>query len=322
MYQADRRPWLRVRIDPPSPSPSPSPSPASSFRASLRLDRWGAWAWGGGVTSSLVLLLLLLSGEGSGGSGDSARGASSSVFTARGRPRRLGVDAVPESDNTDVSCADDVPPSSPVDWSRSSSGVELLRLLLLLISSSSCLLFLPLFLPGGRPRGLEGLPGVAASGGLTGASARDFRPLLPTPTVTWLLWPFKWTVLGDEGLTGEPEFTRRKYVSVAGRTDQMYIFFWTISLRLTSWWQRLLPGVCRTGVLSFLRVLPPPLLSVAGEGVTFSGAGGVEADTELWALSERVDSVDRKHRKGTNKNKWKSIKHVGFCLYCKNEASS
>ena len=226
MYQADRRPWLRVRIDPPSPSPSPSPSPASSFRASLRLDRWGAWAWGGGVTSSLVLLLLLLSGEGSGGSGDSARGASSSVFTARGRPRRLGVDAVPESDNTDVSCADDVPPSSPVDWSRSSSGVELLRLLLLLISSSSCLLFLPLFLPGGRPRGLEGLPGVAASGGLTGASARDFRPLLPTPTVTWLLWPFKWTVLGDEGLTGEPEKRRRrKYVSVAGRTDQMYIYF-------------------------------------------------------------------------------------------------
>lgn len=37
----------------------------------------------------------------------------------------------------------------------------------------------------------------------------------------------------------------------------------------------------RTGVLSFLRVLPPLLLSVAGEGVTFSGAGGVEADTEL-----------------------------------------
>lgn len=41
------------------------------------------------------------------------------------------------------------------------------------------------------------------------------------------------------------------------------------------------PGVCRTGVLSFLRVLPPLLLSAAGGGVTFSGAGGVEADTEL-----------------------------------------
>lgn len=44
--------------------------------------------------------------------------------------------------------------------------------------------------------------------------------------------------------------------------------------------KHLLPGVCRTGVLSFLRVLPP-VLSAAGEGVTFSGAGGVEARTEL-----------------------------------------
>lgn len=43
----------------------------------------------------------------------------------------------------------------------------------------------------------------------------------------------------------------------------------------------LLPGVCRTGVLSFRRVLPPVLLSAAGEGVTFSGAAGVEAGTEL-----------------------------------------
>lgn len=43
----------------------------------------------------------------------------------------------------------------------------------------------------------------------------------------------------------------------------------------------LIPGVCRTGVLSFLSALPPLLLSTAGEGVTFSGAGGVEALTEL-----------------------------------------
>lgn len=43
----------------------------------------------------------------------------------------------------------------------------------------------------------------------------------------------------------------------------------------------LVPGVCRTGVLSFLRVLPPLLLSAAGDGVTFSGAGGVETETEL-----------------------------------------
>lgn len=43
----------------------------------------------------------------------------------------------------------------------------------------------------------------------------------------------------------------------------------------------ILPGVCRTGVLSFRRVLPPLLLSAAGVGVTFSGAVGVEADTEL-----------------------------------------
>ena len=32
------------------------------------------------------------------------------------------------------------------------------------------------------------------------------------------------------------------------------------------------------------------LLSAAGVGVPFSEAGGVEADTELWFLSERVDS--------------------------------
>lgn len=39
--------------------------------------------------------------------------------------------------------------------------------------------------------------------------------------------------------------------------------------------------MCRTGVLSFLRVLPPPLFSMAGEDATFSGAGVVEVDTEL-----------------------------------------
>lgn len=126
------------------------------------------------MSSSLALLLLLLNGE---GSGDSARGGVSSVLTARGRPRRLGV--VPESDSTAVSCAEDVPPSSPVDWSGSSSGLSFL-----LNSSNSCLLFLPLFLPGGRPRGLEGLPGVVASGGLTGGSILDFRPFFPTPRVT------------------------------------------------------------------------------------------------------------------------------------------
>lgn len=174
MYQADRRPWLRVRIDP------PAPSPASSLGDSFRLDRCGAGCRGG-VISSLALLLLRLSGE---GSGDSVGGGlASSVLTVRGRPRRLGVDGTPESDRTDVSCAEDVPPSSPVDWSSSSSGVELRRLTLPLISSSSCLLFLPLFLPGGRPRGLVGLPGVVASGGLTGGSTLDFRPLLPTPRV-------------------------------------------------------------------------------------------------------------------------------------------
>lgn len=128
------------------------------------------------MTSSLALLLLLLNGE---GSGDSVRGGVSSVLTARGRPRRLGVDTVPESDRTAVSCAEEVPPSSPVDWSCSSSGLSLL-----LNSSNSCLLFLPLFLPGGRPRGLDGLPGVVASGGLTGGSTLDFRPFLPRPRVT------------------------------------------------------------------------------------------------------------------------------------------
>lgn len=132
------------------------------------------------MTSSLARLLLLLSGE---GSGDSAGGVTSSVLTARGRPRRRGTDATPESDCTAVSCVEDVPPSSPVDWSSSSSGVELLWLPLLLLSSSSCLLFLPLFLPGGRPRGLEGLAGVVTSGGLAGGSIRDLRPLLPTPKV-------------------------------------------------------------------------------------------------------------------------------------------
>lgn len=174
MYHADRRPWLRVRIDP------TVPSPASSFGDSLRLDRGGA-VCGGGVTSSVVLLLLLLSGD---GSGDSAGGVDSSVLTARGRPRRLGVGAVPESDSTDVSCAEDVPPSSPVDGSSSSSGVQLLRVPLLPISSSSVLLFLPLFLPGGRPRGREGLAGVVTSGGLAGGSILDFRPLLPIVRVT------------------------------------------------------------------------------------------------------------------------------------------
>lgn len=198
MYHADRRPWLRVRIDP------PDPSPASSLGDSLRLDRCGAVCVGG-VISSLALLLLLLSGE---GSGDSAGGGvDSSVLITRGRPRRLGAEVVPESDSTDVSCVEDVPPSSPVDWSSSSSGVELLRLPLLVISSISCLVFLPLFLPGGRPRGLEGLAGVITSAGLPGGSILDFRPLLPMPRVTWLLWPFRWTVLWDEGLTGEPRRT-------------------------------------------------------------------------------------------------------------------
>lgn len=201
MYHADRRPWLRVRIDP------PVPSPASSFGDSLRLDRCGA-VCGEGVASSLALLLLLLSGE---GSGDSAGGRDSSVLTTRGRPRRLGAEVVPESDSTDVSCAEDVPPSSPVDWSSSSSGVELLQLRLPVISSSSCLLFLPLFFPGGRPRGLEGLLGVVSSGGLPGGSSLDFLPLLPIPRVTWLLRPFRWTVLWDEGLAGEPGQTTNRW---------------------------------------------------------------------------------------------------------------
>lgn len=190
MYHADRRPWFRVRIDP------PAASPASSLGDSFWLDLLGV-SGGGGVTSSFVLLLLLLSGE---GSGDSAEGAGSSVLVVRGRPRRLGGDATPESDITAISCADEVPHSSPVDWSRSSSGI-----LLTLNSSNSCLLFLPLFLPGGRPRGLEGLPGVAASRGLAGGSARDFLPFFPSPRVTWLLWPFRWTVLWDDGLSGEPK---------------------------------------------------------------------------------------------------------------------
>lgn len=46
-------------------------------------------------------------------------------------------------------------------------------------------------------------------------------------------------------------------------------------------YHHILPGACRTGVLSFLRVLPPLLLSTAGGGVTFSGAGGVEDEREL-----------------------------------------
>lgn len=132
------------------------------------------------MASSLVLLLLLLSGE---GSGDSAGEVDSFVFTIRGRPRRLGVGAAPESDGADVSGADDVPPSSPVEWSSSSSGVELRRLPLCLNSSCSCLLFLPFFLPGGRPRGLEGLAGVGTSGGLPGESILDLRLLLPMPKV-------------------------------------------------------------------------------------------------------------------------------------------
>lgn len=135
------------------------------------------------MTSSLVLLLLLLSAA---GSGVSASGGGSSVLTARGLPRRLGV----ESDIVEVSGAKVALLSSPVDWSGSSSGVELL----LLISSSSCLLFLPLFFPGGRPRGREGLDGVMTSGGLCGESILDLRPLRPKPRVTWLLWPLRWTV--------------------------------------------------------------------------------------------------------------------------------
>lgn len=63
------------------------------------------------MTSSLALLLLLLSGE---GSGDSAGRAGSSVLAVRGRPRRLGGEATPESD-TAASWADEVPHSSPVD---------------------------------------------------------------------------------------------------------------------------------------------------------------------------------------------------------------
>lgn len=45
--------------------------------------------------------------------------------------------------------------------------------------------------------------------------------------------------------------------------------------------QHALPGVSRTGVLSFLLVLPPVLLSAAGERVSLSGTGGVGADAEL-----------------------------------------
>lgn len=48
--------------------------------------------------------------------------------------------------------------------------------------------------------------------------------------------------------------------------------------------------MCRTGVLSFRRVLPP-LLSEGWGREAFSEAVGVEADTELRALDERVDSV-------------------------------
>lgn len=40
------------------------------------------------------------------------------------------------------------------------------------------------------------------------------------------------------------------------------------------------PGVCRTGVRSFRRVLPL-LLSAGGEGATFSGAVGADAEEEL-----------------------------------------
>lgn len=65
-------------------------------------------------------------------------------------------------------------------------------------------------------------------------------------------------------------------------------------------WRDLLPGVCRTGVLSFRRVLPL-LLSVGWESVTFSGAGDDEAGTELWARNERVDSVNEKEIEEGNK---------------------
>ena len=269
MYHADRRPWFRVRMDP------PALSPASSLGDSLRLDLVGV-SCGGGVTSSFVLLLLLLSGE---GSGDSAGGAGSSVLVVRGRPRRLGGVATPESDITAVSCADEVPHSSPVDWSRSSSGM-----VAPLSSSISCLLFLPLFLPGGRPRGLAGLPGVVASTGLAGASTRDFRLFFPSPRIAWLLWPFRWTVLWDEGLSGAPARYKR---------EMWFKPLTTISCQ--SSWHNPLPDECRTGGFSFLLVLPPLLLSIVGEGVTFSGTGGVKL--ELWPLSRRVDSEQQQNSK-------------------------
>lgn len=68
------------------------------------------------------------------------------------------------------------------------------------------------------------------------------------------------------------------------RTKEQIIYQLTLNaycLALISLFDTLLPGLCRMGVLSFLRVLPPLLLSTAGEGVTFSGAAGVEAATEL-----------------------------------------
>lgn len=119
---------------------------------------------------------------------------SSSVLTVRGRPRRRGV--------APVSGAEGVgPPSSPVDWSSRSSSAALL----LSASSASCLLLRPRFLPGGRPRGLEGLAGVGASGGLAGASTLGLRPLRPVTEGAWLLWPLRWAVLWEEELEGETE---------------------------------------------------------------------------------------------------------------------
>lgn len=153
MYQADRRPWLRVRM-----------LPAGSLSGSLRLVRGGVvGAGGGGVTSSVACLLLRLRFVSA--CGDSLGGGVSSVVL--GLPRRRGDDT-PESD-----MAEEGPPSSPVDWLSS--------------SSVSCLV-LPFFFGEalGRARvrgGLSGLTGVSCRG-LRGGSAPVLRLRLPTPRVT------------------------------------------------------------------------------------------------------------------------------------------
>lgn len=80
--------------------------------------------------------------------------------------------------------------------------------------------------------------------------------------------------LGGKGVDSQDK--RTNYISISEKLTS-YAYF----LTLVTLYDTLLPGLCRTGVLSFLRVLPPLLLSTAGEGVTFSGAAGVEAATEL-----------------------------------------